>query len=299
LLSQSVPGGGGGLVAAVISRWSGGWLTLAACTAVLALLLETMRARWSSMAERDDAGVDFALLLATTGVVLIAVPELVYLHDSFGTRMNTVFKLWYQAWLLIAVAGAVGLAAASRRRGGPRAAAVLGLALIVPGIFYPVAALWTKTGGFGAEKPTLDALAWLETHHREELEALRWVRASTATTDVLVQRSGGSYRVEQNLPSMVTGRATLLGWGGHEYQWRGSAFATYAAGREEALERMYRPPSAEDLQRTLSSWDVDYLYVGPQERSQYNITAAEDSVYAEAMDLAFENPQVRIYRRRG
>ena len=48
----------------------------------------------------------FALLLAFTGLLLILGCELVFIRDHFGNRMNTVFKLYYQAWMLLALAGA-------------------------------------------------------------------------------------------------------------------------------------------------------------------------------------------------
>ena len=54
--------------------------------------------------------------LAAAALVLIAGPEIAYVRDEFaGTefvRMNTVFKMGYQAWLLLAVTGAVVIAAA-------------------------------------------------------------------------------------------------------------------------------------------------------------------------------------------
>ena len=54
--------------------------------------------------------VRFVAGLLAGAMTLLLVCELVYVRDVFGNRMNTVFKLWYQAWTWLAVAGAFGLA---------------------------------------------------------------------------------------------------------------------------------------------------------------------------------------------
>ena len=51
----------------------------------------------------------FAAILLVAAAMAIVVPELFFAWDSFGARMNTVFKVHYQAWLLLSVATGVGL----------------------------------------------------------------------------------------------------------------------------------------------------------------------------------------------
>ena len=58
---------------------------------------------------RRDQVVAFPLLLLATAFYLLVGVELYFVADSFGNRMNTVFKVYYQAWLLLAIAGAYGL----------------------------------------------------------------------------------------------------------------------------------------------------------------------------------------------
>lgn len=48
----------------------------------------------------------FVLLLIGMGLVLTLFPEFLYLKDNFGVRINTVFKFYYQAWVLWSLAGA-------------------------------------------------------------------------------------------------------------------------------------------------------------------------------------------------
>ena len=48
----------------------------------------------------------FALLLIGMGLCLAFIPEFVYLQDNFGSRINTIFKFYYQVWALWSVASA-------------------------------------------------------------------------------------------------------------------------------------------------------------------------------------------------
>ena len=90
-------------------------------------------------------GTGFALLLAGAGMVLTLVPEYVYLRDNFGVRINTIFKFYYQAWLMFSVAAAYGvyvLVADTRLAGRlivVRSAMTAVVALVVGlGLLYPV-----------------------------------------------------------------------------------------------------------------------------------------------------------------
>ncbi len=48
----------------------------------------------------------FAMLLTGVGAVLVVTPEFVYLVDVFSSRINTIFKFYYQAWAVWGVASA-------------------------------------------------------------------------------------------------------------------------------------------------------------------------------------------------
>ncbi len=58
--------------------------------------------------ERQRAEL-FLLILIGTSAALIAACEVVFLRDIFQDRMNTVFKLYYQAWLLLGICGGPAL----------------------------------------------------------------------------------------------------------------------------------------------------------------------------------------------
>lgn len=90
----------------------GAWLTLGA---MLALGLAVVMRAASKKADAESAAATvpldgFVALLIVWGVLLTLTPEFIYLLDGFGTRMNTIFKFYFQAWLLWSLAGAYGIA---------------------------------------------------------------------------------------------------------------------------------------------------------------------------------------------
>ena len=50
-----------------------------------------------------------ALALFSLGLALSLAVELFYIRDAFGNRMNTLFKVYYQVWTLLAVAAALAV----------------------------------------------------------------------------------------------------------------------------------------------------------------------------------------------
>lgn len=259
----------------------------------------------------EHATTLFVFLLALVGLLLVFAPEFVYLRDNFGTRMNTVFKFYYQAWLLLGLVASYAIVAAfsngagtpGERKGsslirlGTKVCALLSLIVGLSGLIFPFAAMYSKTGGFAAT-PTFDATAYLADQGAAELAAAVWVRTHTAPDALVVEGKGASYYSNYNRISTLSGRPTLLGWDGHESQWRGKAYGEMAEGRAAALETIYRSTSPEEISQLLTTWQIDYVYVGPTERSQYAITPQSERTLATAMDLAFEQDGVRIYQRR-
>lgn len=288
----------------IAERWLSRGLTfvvfgLALALGFVAIWMMVRRAERTSIA---DAGL-FVLMAACLGIALIYAPEFVFLRDNFGTRMNTVFKFYYQAWLLLAIASAyVATGALFLHRGHmPAVTRVLGVITLIAamgGMLFPVAGVYSKTTGFASEEPTLDATRYVSFENAAEAAAIRWVIANTDPDDVVLEGKGASYRAAYNRISTMTGRPTLLGWDGHESQWRGKAYGTMASGRAELLEKVYRTARADEIPVLLAEWGIDYVYVGPTERLQYDMTPRSEERIAEAMDLVFDGDGARIYRRR-
>ena len=72
---------------------------------------------------------------------------------------------------------------------------------------------------------------------------------------------------ESGLISRSTGVPTVFNWPGHEIQWRGSTDAF--DGREQDVATIYQTLDEEEAGNLFAKYDVDYVYVGPRERSKY------------------------------
>lgn len=249
---------------------SGGWLT---ALALLGLTIGLLLPRGNEgAASRERLGriapaPIFALLLVLMGALLVMGPEFFYLRDQFGWRINTIFKFYYLAWLFWSVVAAFGSAVLLLAL--PRAWGVvfrLGLSLIlVIGFTYTLLGLWSKTNGFRpAAGFTLDGTAYLRREKPDEAAAIDWLKA--APPGVVAEAVGGSYS-EFARVATLSGLPNVLGWPGHESQWRGGA--REMGSRQADLARLYCTRHWEEALQVLQQYHIRYVYIGELERSSY------------------------------
>jgi YYY domain-containing protein len=234
------------------------------------------------------------LLLILTAALLTLAPEFVYLRDNFGARMNTIFKFYYQAWVMFGVASAYALYAILQRQGALRWVAGIGaVAFIGAGLVYPVLAVPTKTNRFAGE-PTLDGMAYMAQTQPADHAAILWLQENESGTPVILEAVGGQYTWGGRI-SAHTGLPTVLGWAGHELQWRGS---TPEPGiREPDVETLYTSRVWSETEALLDKYGIEYVVAGPLELSTYgHVTAVK---FDRALDTVFETDGARIYRWNG
>lgn len=236
----------------------------------------------------------FALALFLIGALITVSVEFVYLLDNFGTRMNTVFKFYYQGWTMWSVAAgfAIVLLLGHPRRGLQFAGAIA-LLFVGLGLMWPALAAPSRADNF-SRAPTLDGAEYLRSAYPDDARLIDWINANVTGDPVIVEAPGKRYAsyVYAGRVSAFTGLPTLLGWGGHESQWRGN-YATPAT-REPQIERLYsvRDNDAE-ARRILRQYDVDYVVVGEAERQVYPASGLDK--FDTLCTIAFRSGRSTLY----
>jgi uncharacterized membrane protein len=260
------------LALAVTGRWesAGGLaLYLTMIPAVVAALVS----------RRDDAEQVFSGLLLLGGWALAAVSETIVVID----RMNTVFKLYHPAWMLLAIGSAGALAGVWQRlrrlrRTGPvgrLATALIGLA-VAGAMFVTLACAWRGVHGVvtrdlkASAVPTIDGLDFLR-HTPEEralLEAVEWLNRNVTGVEVVAEAFTDRGYDESARVAKYTGLPIVLGWPHHVKQRGRSHDEVVRRGRD--LEMLYRSESDDEILSICRRYDIRYIFVGELETTQYD-----------------------------
>lgn len=234
------------------------------------------------------------LAMVLTGALLLLGPEYVYLRDYFGTRMNTLFKFYFQTWILWALASAFGLWYLIRFAGAIGRGVMTGAMTlaILAGLLYTVPGIYSKTGHFG-NAPTLDGLAYYRSQWATEWALIEWFQQNVAGQVVVAEAVGGSYS-EFGRIAMGTGLPTVLGWDFHERQWRGAYF-DQVAGRQGDMQTLYQTRDWAVATDILDRYHIEYIVVSPIERNHYKPISL--TKFDQYMRAVFQSGDALIYQR--
>lgn len=278
----------------------GTWITLLvmlACTWTLLgqakdnnVVISVVKPEVEESADLDSSRVrSFIAILLLIGIALTVFPEFFYLRDQFGNRMNTIFKFYFQAWVLWGiVASYASVELLSRLKGLKNALFTLTLTVIViAGLAYPVVMVAYKTNNFKPAAFTLDGNDFLKRLTPDDYSAIQWL--SQQPLGVVTEAIGGQYS-EYARVSTRTGMPAVMGWAGHESQWRGGS-AEFGS-REKDIPMLYTSNDWLVVSNILKLYDVRYVYFGPLEATTYK---ADGALFKANMPLVYQNNSVSIY----
>lgn len=305
-------------------HWEGWTFTWALIISVATLGL-IVNAIWPCMttAAEDDMNraTLFPLLLILVSFALIGACEVVFLKDVFAgslPRMNTVFKLYFQVWLLFAVVAAPTLTwlwlhvteklpgkvlslwqpVAYIWRG---AWALLVVAVIATTLIYPIATAHVR---YLSGQPSTGSLDGLTTINYEltpsDIKAITWLRTTIQGSPIILEAASDKSEYSTNYARVSTfsGLPTVLGWGGHEVQWRINWLtgdnANILSQRMIDIQTIYISQNQVQVMSLLHAYNVRYLYVGPVELQTYG--GADLTRFAQFLPTVYNTDGISIYR---
>jgi YYY domain-containing protein len=302
-----------------------------------------------------DRSLSFVLLLGSVAFFLVAFCEVIFLRDAFAgsyPRMNTVFKFYFQAWGLLAIAAGSGmyflwhtlwptglLNTLKQKHFLPLSGKALWLAalvlLIAASTVYPLLAPAARLQEYNFTTQTftlmpgnsLDGLNYLQYCRPPDPEpeitptcsvditgdyyAIRWINSHIQGDPVMVEgigdvQTGYDYSFFSRI-SAFTGLPTLMGWSGHEEQWRlnwlenPSNYQIFS-NQIDAVNTIYTNPDAEKVLATMKQYNAQYLYVGPMERFWYvkanfpQLASINLQRFGAFMQVVYSSHGVTIYK---
>ena len=167
--------------------------------------------------------------------------------------------------------------------------------LFAIGMVYPVLGNIRRADEF-VNAPRLDGTAYLAEIQPDDYAAIEWLNEQVSGAPVILEKpgTGGSSYVYEGRVSALTGLPTLLGWSGHENQWRGSY--EIQGAREPDIETIYNTLDRQAALTLLDKYDITYVYVGPLERSAYDPRGLNK--FAQLLEVVYQNDGVTIYKVR-
>lgn len=272
-----------------------------------ALALGVVLAAVLAVEKRREPLRAFAFLLVALGFGLSLAVEFVVLAGDVG-RMNTVFKFYYQVWVMFALASAALLPTVLRARrswslparrawtGGFGALCLLALAFPVTGTPAKIADKLDRE-----QRPTLDGLAFLESPAarcrvldqdvdlRPDGLAIRWLQDHVTGSPVLLEMNTGKLLYSWGSRfSIHTGLPSVVGWDWHQRQQQAGLEKSKVPERIADVLTIYSTPDPEVARPLLEKYGVSLIVVGALERiygtpeglEKFSTMAGIESIYA-------------------
>jgi uncharacterized membrane protein len=294
------------LLAIVVGLWQGiaiAWLALPLAAWAAVLILRP----------GQPDGKRIVLFMIGSGLFLTLLVEVVVLRGDIG-RMNTVFKFYLQAWLLLAVSAAAGLAWLLPEmrawlpgwRSGFTAAA---LTLLTGALMFSYMGTLDKIRDrWNADAPhSLDSMAYMQfatyadqgvdMQLAEDYRAIRWLQDNVEGSPVIVEANTPEYRWGTRF-TIYTGLPGVVGWNWHQRQQRALIPSNWVTDRVQEIAAFYTAIDEVSARDFLRRYNVRYVIVGQLERAYYPGLGLEKFPALDGLlwDEVYRDGQTTIYK---
>lgn len=172
-------------------------------------------------------------------------------------------------------------------------------ALIGAAAIYPVMSTAARTANFTLSR-SLDGTAYMSTDpvNQGDSQAIAWLNANVTGDAVIVEGALYDEYTHNGRVSAFTGLPTVMGWGGHELQWRYNWLqqpgrADTISQRLNAVAKIYTDTDRQQVLALLHQYSVRYVYVGAAERQLY--PSADLGRFATFLRTVYHSTDVTIY----
>lgn len=221
----------------------------------------------------------FIVILIIFGLGYILLPEIFYLKDIYSKanppyyRANTVFKVWYQSWILLSLA--TGISFKYNLKYLKKSKLILYSYILVVGFLY----IWVISYFFYAvfyvvgKKPAykgLNGQQYIIKQNKDELETINWINKNIKGQPIILQADGNAY-TNDTLITSFTGLPTVVGWRDHEFGWRGDW--EIIANRMGDIQKIYQGTSKNEVEMLIKKYNISYVILSKKEKEKYGTEA--------------------------
>jgi uncharacterized membrane protein len=135
---------------------------------------------------------------------------------------------------------------------------------------------------------TLDGARLFHNRYPDDAAAADWL--STAPYGVIAEAVGGEYSDYARM-STYSGLPAVVGWEGHEDQWRGT-FQEQRQRGEVDIPLLYQTNNWDEALGIIQKYNIRYIVVGTLERTTYNLNELK---FQRNLVAVFQSGNVVIY----
>ena len=199
-------------------------------------------------------------ILLITSLSILIIVENIHLIDSFGNRMNTIFKAYYQVWIILSISLPLLIVKISSVLKDLKVLRIvyLGIAITIGLSFVQNYSLLLDNSNKFTKDFGFNNLEYINKKIPGVTKSVDYLINNTDEDSIIYSGEGVDY-TDSSYFSVFTGRATPLGWPGHELQWRGNDSEIYE--RKSDLKKLETLNDKEEIINILNKYSIDYYIV--------------------------------------
>ena len=261
----------------VIFDRGSGWLSLVVITIIIAIALQ--QALYHD--NKNNKALGFSLLLVALAFLIIFLTELFNIVTGTPGRFNTVFKIWYHVWTLLAVASSISIGMIVNKlpnsinysndiftsKNIKYFLPILYICFLIYGISYMYSPMMALSRAHENQEANIDAVVYLKASDPGLYGAISYAKEKLSPEEhILLQAITHAYGKGGYLAA-ASGIPTILNWPGHQIQWRGLELSL--DDRVAAVDQIYRSGSSNLGLENAKKYHVTHIYIGREEKSLF------------------------------